>query len=309
MKINSIFSLFYLTLAPCCYGFQVLNSAFSITNKVNSGINKESVSNSATALNLFSFNKKEEIIAEVIPDEDESWTDFGKSPLSFAYAGSWALLVSFAFIFAPGEINSASDSAMLASIIKNPAAPDMNIFYYGIFNLFAIIPIVLGCTIAPRASKKGIPAGPPIFLSTFIAYFVMGPYLALRKEPLEVISDPTEELGWVTRNIWENKIFNYSTVAFGLLCLSAGASGLDDPAANWNGMIELLQTSRFASVSFADLSFITLLLTKEVADDYKVRCAPENVEKAALIGASTALLPILGTAIYCAVRPSFENES
>ena len=246
---------------------------------------------------------------EVEP-EDESWTDFGKDPITYAYAATWAGLVTFALFLAPGELSSPSDAAMINSIIANPAAPDMNLFYYAVFNLFALIPVVLGCTIAPRAiSDKGIPAGPPLFLSTFIAYFVMGPYLALRKTPKEVIVDPSTEFGWVTRNVWENKLVNYGTVAFGFLCLASGLPAFEDPAANFQGMLDLITSSRFASVSFADLTMITLILTKEVADDYKIRCDPEDINKAPLIGASTALLPILGTAIYCAVRPSFPEDT
>lgn len=132
--------------------------------------------------------------------------------------------------------------------MDNPTAPDMNSFFYGIFNLFAIIPIVLACTIAPRASDKGIPAGPTLFLSAFVAFFIMGPYLALRKDPKTVIDDPSRELGWLTRNLWENKLFNYGTLAFGILCLASGAPGLENPAETWKGMQELLQTSKFASV-------------------------------------------------------------
>jgi len=246
----------------------------------------------------------EEPAAVVQDEEDGGWTDFGTDPLSYAYIGAWAVLMAFGFVFAPGELSSASDNAMIQSVIADPTALDMNSFYYGIFNEFAIIPIVLACTIVPRASDKGgIPAGPPLFLSAFIAYFIMGPYLALRKQPKTIIADPSEELGWATRNIWENKLFNYGTVAFGILCLAAGAPGLENPTESWNGLIDLIQTSRFASVSFADLSLITLILTKEVAEDYKVRCTPENIDEATAIGASTALLPILGAAIYCAARP------
>ena len=238
---------------------------------------------------------------------DDSWTDFGKDPLTYAYAGAWAALVSFAFVFAPGELGSPDDAAMIQSIVDNPAAPALNPFYYAIFNLFALIPIVLACTIAPRASSKGIPAGPPLFLSTFIAYFVMGPYLALRKAPKVAIAS-SDELGWASRNLWENKVLNYVTVAFGFLCLASGAPGLEDPAANFQGMLDYIGSSRFASVSMADLSLITLILTKEVADDYRIRCDPEDSDKATLIGASTAFLPILGAAIYCAARPSLLDE-
>mmetsp|Transcript_9478 Transcript_9478/g.10542 ORF Transcript_9478/g.10542 Transcript_9478/m.10542 type:complete len:412 (+) Transcript_9478:388-1623(+) len=265
-------------------------------------------------------NKKEEkkvetatpvVVVEEDTNDDNSlfgWTDFGTSnPISFVYGGAWLALLSL-LAFGPGELNGPQDNALLQAIIANPAAPEgVNPFYYGIFNVFVLIPIVLGCTLAPRTNDEGIQAGTPIFLSAFIAYFVMGPYLALRKTPKTEFG-VGDSLGWLTRNVWENKLFNWATVAFGFYALYAGAApGLNDPATNFQGLLDFITTSRFASVSIADLSLITLILTKEVTDDYKIRCrgsTAENSKRAPFIGASTALLPVLGAAIYCALRPS-----
>lgn len=262
----------------------------------------------SSALNFFPLGKQveENSLEEKEIGNNERWTDFAKSPDTFVYAGTWALLVAFASILAPGGFNGAADTALRQAIIENPVTPDINPFFWAFFNLFVIIPIVLSCTISPRASKEGIPAGPPLFLSAFIAYFVIGPYLALRKEPKSIIENPSTELDWVTKNIWENKIVNYATILFALFALATGAPGLADPTTSWNGLIELFTTTQFGSVSLADFTMITLILTKEVADDYKIRCAPENVDKAPLIGASTALLPIVGAALYCAARPKLE---
>jgi len=223
------------------------------------------------------------------------------------YGGAWLALLSL-LAFGPGELNGAQDNALLQAIIANPAAPEgVNPFYYGIFNVFVLIPIVLGCTLAPRTNDEGMQAGTPIFLSAFIAYFVMGPYLALRKTPKTEFG-VGDSLGWLTRNVWENKLFNWATVVFGFYALYAGAApGLNDPATNFQGLLDFITTSRFASVSIADLSLITLILTKEVTDDYKIRCRgsnSQNAKRAPFIGASTALLPVLGAAIYCALRPS-----
>ena len=281
-------------------------------------------SSSSSSLNPFSSfgNKKEEkkeitaavaVVADVDnnnDDNDESWTDFGTSnnPLSFAYGGAWLALMSFGFVFGPGELNDFQESGLLQAILDNPTAPDgMNPFYYGIFNIFILIPIVLGCVIAPRTNDNGLQAGTPIFLSSFIAYFVMGPYLALRKTPKTEFG-VGDSLGWLTRNVWENKVFNWATVVLGFYVLYAGAApGLTDPATNFQGLLDFIATSRFASVSIADLSLITIILTKEVTDDYKIRCrgsTAENIKRAPFIGASTALLPVLGAALYCALRPS-----
>jgi len=288
-------------------------------------VDDSSSSSSSSSPNLFaSFgNKKEEkkidtaaasavaVVADVdnTDNDNESWTDFGtRNPISFVYGGAWLALLSFGFVFGPGELNDFQESGLLQAIIDNPAAPvGMNPFYYGIFNIFILIPIVLGCTIAPRTNDNGLQAGTPIFLSSFIAYFVMGPYLALRKTPKTEFS-VGDSLGWLTRNVWENKVFNWATVVFGFYALYAGAApGLTDPATNFQGLLDVIATSRFASVSIADLSLITIILTKEVTDDYKIRCrgsTAENITRAPFIGASTALLPVLGAAIYCALRPS-----
>mmetsp|Transcript_59222 Transcript_59222/g.63911 ORF Transcript_59222/g.63911 Transcript_59222/m.63911 type:complete len:419 (+) Transcript_59222:154-1410(+) len=277
---------------------------------------------SSSSSSLFSSfgNKKEEKKVEtatpvVVVEEDNNddnslfgWTDFGTSnPISFVYGGAWLALLSL-LAFGPGELNGAQDNALLQAIIANPAAPEgVNPFYYGIFNVFVLIPIVLGCTLAPRTNDEGIQAGTPIFLSAFIAYFVMGPYLALRKTPKTEFG-VGDSLGWLTRNVWENKLFNWATVVFGFYALYAGAApGLAHPTENFQGLLDFITTSRFASVSIADLSLITIILTKEVTDDYTIRCrgsTAENIKRAPFIGASTALLPVLGAAIYCALRPS-----
>merc|ERR1711865_1232140 len=111
---------------------------------------------SQTHLNLFPFgnNKVEdakEVEMELKEDEDGlPWTDFGKSSFSYIYAGLWVSLLVFAL---SGVVPSVGDSELLQAILDNPAAPvGVNPYFYGIFNIFAILPIVLACTISPRAS-------------------------------------------------------------------------------------------------------------------------------------------------------------
>ena len=135
-----------------------------------------------------------------------------------------------------------------------------------------------------------------------------GPYLTFRKGPRQNVTQA--DLGWVSKNIFENKVFNLAVLA---LCLyqyyTMAGPLMDDPAAVWNDFLSLVTTSKFASVSSLDLAILSLTGASLIPLDYKYR-RPNGVDssRGTLIAASTLLLPLLGSAIYCAVRPSLPNK-
>lgn len=294
-------------------GFQNPNAFVGKTSSFGSHIQDYSGENSLTALNFFSMGKKEEEPVVIVEQEEQglfAWTDFGKSMDSYVSAGAWVGLLVFAAFLAPGEFNSASDTAMIENFIANPSAPDLNPFFLMIFNLLGLPAAAYACTSNPRASTKGgLPSTVPMLSSLAFGYFAMGTYLFLRKTPETEIMNSSEQLGWFTRNVLENKIFNVAMLGLGAVSLAVGASAaMIDPVTNWNEFLGLLTSSKFVAVSTSDLLVLTLFLTKEVADDYRVRCSPEDIGKANLIGASTALLPMIGALMYCVARPSLAYE-
>lgn len=118
------------------------------------------------------------------------------------------------------------------------------------------------------------------------------------------------DLGWVTKNVLENKIFNWFLV---VLILSAYTSTgfasamLADPASEIKGYQEMFSSTAICSVSSLDLSILTLTMASLVPEDLKRR-GVEDSNKANAIAASTILLPVLGAALFCALRPSLPEE-
>lgn len=122
----------------------------------------------------------------------------------------------------------------------------------------------------------------------------------------EVVLD---ELNWVTQNIFENKAFNWFQVAlfFYFMVNYAVEPALADSASLVTGFKELTTSSKFACVSSADLTLLSITAAAFIPQDYKLR-NPNDASRALLIGASTLLLPVLGSALYCALRPRLPQD-
>lgn len=253
------------------------------------------------ALNLFQIFQKQSL-----PEPEPEVEPIPSFAINIPAATAWVALVAWTFTLAPGELNSASDTAILANIIADPVHPDVNALYYTLFNFFAVIPVILASVMLPQGrSGIGLPAGPFLLLSTFIGYFGFGPYLAFRAPPLDEIEDPAA-VSWFTGKVLENKIFSALTVAF-CLYLPFG-SGLipavqENPAELWAGFVHLVSSSRFASVSLADLSILLVCTVSATPRDYLLRNPEADMDEARKVAALTALVPFLGSAAYCALRP------
>lgn len=118
-----------------------------------------------------------------------------------------------------------------------------------------------------------------------------------------------DELNWVTQNIFENKAFNWFQVAlfFYFMVTYAIEPAFAESASVVTGFKELTTSSKFACVSSADLTLLTITAAAVIPQDYKLR-NPNNESRALLIGASTLLLPVLGSALYCALRPNLPQQ-
>jgi hypothetical protein len=243
--------------------------------------------------------------------------DDGSNPSIFSsfsapFGIAWLCLVLWAFSpLAPGSLGSAQDSEMLTAIIANPVSPGINELYYTFFNFFATIPVILACLVLPQGSKAGLPAGPFLALSSAIGYFAMGPYLALRAPPVSTIQEKEGSMSWVTANVFENKLFNWSIFLFTLyLPVAANVFGAyaADPAALWQGFVDIVSTSRFAGVSMVDISILYAAAVYLTPRDYVLRNPDASDAEARAVAAATALLPVVGSALYCALRPKLPES-
>jgi hypothetical protein len=229
--------------------------------------------------------------------------EYSIDPSNIPFGVVWVALLAFTTFVAPGDFQSDYDNNIIQAIIANPQNPDINELFFFVFNLFAIIPTALACVVFPQASKQGPPAAPFVIAASFLGYFAFGPYLLLRGKQKEETS--LSELGWITANVLENKIFNAGSLALALFFATQVSWG--DFSSLAQGYSEMAQQSKFVTVSSVDLFLLSATVASFIPQDYKLR-NPEDSDRANLIAASTMLLPVFGSAIYCILRPQLPEE-
>lgn len=130
--------------------------------------------------------------------------------------------------------------------------------------------------------------------------------MALRGETRDSVA--LSELNWVTRNVLENKVFNVLMLAFGAFCIvPAIAPAQADFAGLIQGFQDLIGSSKFASVATVDFALLNIVSASLLVKDYKLR-NPDDADSAPLIAALTLLLPSIGAALYCLLRPNLSEE-
>mmetsp|Transcript_5651 Transcript_5651/g.8919 ORF Transcript_5651/g.8919 Transcript_5651/m.8919 type:complete len:176 (+) Transcript_5651:1-528(+) len=175
------------------------------------------------------------------------------------------------------------------------------------------MPLVMAQLALPQGNKKGISAAPFLVGSLAAGYGALGIYLGLRAPPVD--TKTRAEASWITGRILESDIFNWIVVA---LCGSTlFSSGILASSANLDSVVseygQLLSNSKFASVSTLDLSILTVCAATLIPRDYRLRTSNANGDdviddKINLVAASTVLFPVIGAALYCALRPSLPEE-
>lgn len=221
----------------------------------------------------------------------------------------WFGILVFAVALAPGTFNGPEDTELLNQFIANPANSGLNEIFLIIFNLFAVIPFVLAGVILPGTANKknGISPTPFVAASSAVGFFALGPYLTIRGD---ISAEPIfkRELGWFTRNVLENKAVNFSVLLLSVLVPLT--SGILAPGFNmeqsFQEFLALISSSKFVSVSSVDLSLLSLSAAILIPDDLKRR-GFEDETKAKAIAAASLILPVIGGAVYCALRPEMEE--
>jgi hypothetical protein len=229
--------------------------------------------------------------------------EYSPSLSNIPFAVVWAALLGFTFFIAPGEAQSTYDNNIIQAIIENPQNPDVNELFVFIFNLFAVIPLALACVALPQSSKNGPPPAPFLIVASFLGYFILGPYMALRGSPKEETS--LDDLGWITANVLENKIVNTGALALAAFFVTQVSWG--DFSSLAQGYADMASMSKLVSVSSVDLCILTGTAAALIPQDYRLR-NPEDAARANLIGASTLLLPVFGSLIYCVLRPKLPQD-
>jgi len=254
------------------------------------------------AFNPFSKQEAAPVVAEVVKAEPVP------GPLGFQnyVAGAvWVALVSYAFLLAPGELNAPADTEMVTRLATQPfPRPDgMNELWFSVWNCVTVVPAVIAALEAPVGRGQRLPATPFLWGSAAFGYFSLGPYFltrTAREEPVEL-----EDLGFASRNIFENKIFGVLLSGIALsIPFSSGLVGSDLGQAV-AGYGELFASSRFVAVASVDIALMSALAAVLVAEDAARRGWED---KALPLLAATLLLPVLGPSLYLVARPSLEEQ-
>lgn len=254
------------------------------------------------------WQKKEEQtkVALSLPTLEQEPLPLG--PINVIAASTWVMLVIYAFILAPGELSSASDNALLTKLISQPVPrpEEINEIWFAVWNSFVIVPSVIASLTVPTGKVgQRLPAAPFLWASGAIGYFALGPYFALRSPRAGLL--PKSDLGWASRNIFEQRLFGIAlaAVAASLPFSSDLFAPNFDFSTSLAGFLELASTSRFVSVASIDIVLMSIVASALIAEDTTRRGWED---KALPVAAATLILPVIGPAVYLAVRPGLLEE-
>jgi len=264
---------------------------------------------SFTSLNAWPpFNKgpSEEVVSVVDEPVDNELVPGPLGVKNGIAAAVWVSLVSWAFLFAPGALNSDADIALITKLISQPVPrpEDVNQIWFALWNFFAVVPAALAALSAPTGKGQRLNAVPFLWGSAFFGYFALGPYFATRTERTGPLGK--SDLGWSSRNIFENRAFGVGLSALTISALYSSDIFVPDFdfTATLADFINLLSGSRFVSVASVDICLMSVLAAVLVSEDCKLR-GWEDKSIPLLFG--TILLPVLGPSIYLAVRPELDE--
>lgn len=250
------------------------------------------------------------ITTSLLATEGDTSSDgglFGGVNINPIYAAPYAFFLLFGFYMTSHEAAGASQQ-VLEKFIADPLHPGVNELFATVFNLIGLVGIPLACIIMPSAKGQRFPAPPFLIASAAVGYGAIGPYMMTRKP---VTSIDTDELGWVTKNVLENKIFNWFMVIVAMSSLFT--TGLlnalvEDFSGTVAGYADLFSSTAIAGVSSVDFAILCLTAASMIPEDLERRGFTDK-SKASAIAASTLLLPMIGATIYCALRPPLpDNE-
>ena len=303
MKTALLKSVSLLAVLTSCAGF----SSVPVSTKVTLSKNLAEVSlaraktsfistQASRATNVYSTNNDEQSEGGFLADVTFN------PPYLMAYVSFLAFAFFKTFTEEPGVSND-----ILQAFIADPLHPGCNEIFFAIFNLLGLYFVPMACLLMPVAKDQKFPATPFVLGSALGGYGLLGPYAFTRKPDASIKTKA--DLGWFTANILENKIFNwFIAVVFLNAYISSGVFGalLTDASGTINGFGQLISETAIASASSVDFLILTLAAASWIPEDLARR--GYKGEMAPLIAASTALLPGVGVALYCALRPSLDED-
>lgn len=208
---------------------------------------------------------------------------------SFALGGFWAGFVTYAVLLSPP---SAPDTLDVIRQLSTGQWSDLNPAVVVLFNLMGLWPVIYASLALTDGRDQVLSAWPFVLGSFGLGAFALMPYLALRK--------PTSALPYRAVDTRLLKGLNHRLVGVGvaiaaILLIAYGLS--QDPWSNtWQDFLRQFSTSQFIHVMSLDFCMLTLLVPSLLWDDIARRKVSPGWR-------AVSLVPLLGPALYLALRP------
>lgn len=217
----------------------------------------------------------------------------------------WIGFIVYATLWAPPAQPDTVD--LLRDLVLGQWS-DINPLIVALFNVMGLWPVLYASVALADGRSQSFPVWPFVVLSFGLGAFALLPYLALRKpyQPTSVPTGVTPEVPtatlpasdpWIKRT--ESRWVGISVliVGLGLILFGVLTGSWADFWAEW-------QTRRFINIMSLDFCALTLLFPLLLGDDMKRRGVSHPWPLAA-----TALLPLVGPALYLCIRPRLAEHS
>ena len=224
-------------------------------------------------------------------------------PANAAAGAVFALLVTWSFGFAPGDLGNPADTQLIELLVTQPVPrpESVNELWFAVWNSFAVVPLAIAALTLPAASRgQRLPAAPFLVGSAAFGYFALGPYFTARSARTEAPLAPEEDFGFFTKNVFETRAFGVALAALAASIPFSSDLLAADPSQVISGFLDLFASSRFVAVASADIGIMSVLAALLVAEDAARR--GWDAYRVPLAAASL-LLPVLGPSLYLAARP------
>jgi hypothetical protein len=237
-------------------------------------------------------------------EKDGLFTNLSINPI---YAAPYLVFLIVATYMSINEAPGASQ-AIIEKFIADPLHPNSgSALFEVVFNTLGLIGLPMACLIMPGAKNQKFSPTPFLFGSAAAGYGSLGLFMMTRKPVVRV---DTEELGFFTKNVLENKIFNwvlFFALANTYIITGAGEGLITNAGAIFQDFQQVLSQSALGLVSTLDLTILCLTGASLVPEDLERR-GVDDKGKAYAIAASTLLVPAVGLALYSALRPSLDSD-
>ena len=218
----------------------------------------------------------------------------------------WIGAIVYATAFAPPTQPDTLD--VIQSLVLGRWS-EINPLIVALFNVMGLWPVIYAAValVDGRSAKEegrspSLPAWPFVVLSFGLGAFALLPYLALRQPQRHPQAQASDSAATLTLDGWAKWMESRWIGPFTLL-VGGGFMVFGLLTGSWSEFVAEWQTNRFIHIMSLDFCALSVLFPLLLGDDMKRR----GIESWWWIKV-VAIAPLIGPAVYLAVRPSLSAE-